>query len=178
MPLEDSDLIKMQFDYAWKWFDFHARQRTTMFNFFIIFAGFIFAAISQIFKANDHKMLLVAIIVSCLGVAISFIFLGLDHRNSKLIELGELYLRYFEVNLFDRTKATCFPVNPKIDNLRPNNIGVFKLKDQLDLSQTGRIVKHRNLMPMVFIIVGVVFVGAVISFVHEYRLPTPPGTAG
>jgi len=83
MPLEDSDLIKMQFDYAWKWFDFHARQRTTMFNFFIIFAGFIFAAISQIFKANDHKMLLVAIIVSCLGVAISFIFLGLDHRNSK-----------------------------------------------------------------------------------------------
>jgi len=54
-----------------------------MFKFFIIFAGFIFAAISQIFKANDHKMLLVAIIVSCLGVAISFIFLGLDHRNSK-----------------------------------------------------------------------------------------------
>jgi len=86
-----------------------------------------------------------------------------------VIELRELYLRYFEVSLFDRTKATCFPVNPKIDNLRPNNIGVFKLKDQLDLSQT---------MPMVFIIVGVVFVGAVISFVHEYRLPTPPGTAG
>lgn len=36
MALDDSDLVKMQFDYAWKWFDFHARQRTTMFNFTII----------------------------------------------------------------------------------------------------------------------------------------------
>lgn len=123
-------------------------------------------------------MLLVAIVVSCLGVAISFIFLGLDRRNSKLIELGELYLRYFEVNFFDRTKATCFPVDPRIDNLHPNNIGVFKLKDQLESSQTGMIVKHRNLMPMVFIIVGAVFVGAVFFFVHEYKLPNLPSAPG
>jgi hypothetical protein len=47
----DSDLYKTQFDYAWKWFDFHAKQRTSMFNFYIIVVGATLGAVAALAKA-------------------------------------------------------------------------------------------------------------------------------
>jgi ABC-type uncharacterized transport system permease subunit len=41
-----SDLHKMPFDYAWKWFAFHAEQRTKMFNFMLIVLGIFATAIA------------------------------------------------------------------------------------------------------------------------------------
>jgi hypothetical protein len=36
-----SDLVKLQFDYAWKWFSFHADQRVKMFNFMLVVFGIL-----------------------------------------------------------------------------------------------------------------------------------------
>lgn len=38
-----TDLHKLQFEYAWKWFSFHADQRTKVFNFMLILVGILAA---------------------------------------------------------------------------------------------------------------------------------------
>lgn len=65
---DPSELQKLRFDYAWKWFNFHAEQRTKMFNFMLIGLG-IFA--SAIVAAIDKKLPLVAMVLSIAGVVVA-----------------------------------------------------------------------------------------------------------
>jgi hypothetical protein len=39
LPDDPSELQKLQFDFAWKWFAYHADQRVKMFNFMLIVFG-------------------------------------------------------------------------------------------------------------------------------------------
>ena len=83
----------MQFDYGWKYFDFHAKQRTTMFNFFILFAGML---------ANAYVLLLskdffvLSLLTAILGVLISVSFIFIDRRNEELVHIAEDILLYTE----------------------------------------------------------------------------------
>jgi hypothetical protein len=43
--ITELELLKLKFDYAWKWFSFHADQRLKMFNFMLVVVG-IFAAVA------------------------------------------------------------------------------------------------------------------------------------
>ena len=47
-------------DLAWKWFDFHAKQRTTIFNFFLIITGIILNAYVLAIK-EDLKQIAIAL---------------------------------------------------------------------------------------------------------------------
>lgn len=87
-----SKLTAAQFDYAWKWFNFHADQRTKMFNFMLITFGFLFAAIANTFE----KAKPVAIAVCAFGVLLAFIFSRLDKRNQQLLSWGEDILHKLE----------------------------------------------------------------------------------
>lgn len=185
--INDQEQIKMQFDYAWKWFDFHARQRTTMFNFFLIFAGFILTAIGQIFRAK-HPDMFVAMVISAIGSTISLLFWGLDVRNGRLIAVGELYLRYFEINLFNRTKGIYFQADPdfKVGNQtwRPRSVGSFSIKDYIDKSENfprqnvcktvfDHFARHRVLNPLIILTIAIVFgAGAVYFFVRMGTAPS------
>jgi hypothetical protein len=176
--ITDKDLLEMQFDYAWKWFEFHATQRTTMFNYFIVFSGFIFAAISQLFKiSSDSGTLLLAAAVATIGGVVSIIFCGFDHRNAKLGEMGQLYLMYFEKNFFDPNKERFFPINPTLGKFRPDAVGVFNLKSYLDTFDhekmcayaLNKVARHRVLIPMISILIALTFFTAAVVFFLEYR---------
>ena len=39
---EYNRLKQVKLDYAWKYFEYHAKQRTAVFNFFIVFSGVFF----------------------------------------------------------------------------------------------------------------------------------------
>lgn len=41
MDENERELFKLRIDYAWKWFDLHAKQRMTLFNYFLIIAGIL-----------------------------------------------------------------------------------------------------------------------------------------
>ena len=77
-------------DYVWKWFEFHAKQRTTMFNYFIVFSIlFINAIISLIAKGFAKDSPVILFILIFIGIIITLIFCGIDHRNKKLLSAGE-----------------------------------------------------------------------------------------
>jgi hypothetical protein len=82
-----SELHKLQFDYAWKWFCFHADQRIKMFNFMLIVFG-IFAA--GVVNALDKNLPSFAIAGLCFfAMVLAGIFTLLDRRNRDLVWLGE-----------------------------------------------------------------------------------------
>lgn len=79
------DLYNARFNYAWKYFDFHATQRTTMFNFFIIFSGFFIGACAQLFREGHYHFVG---ILSLFGFIISFFFIFLERRNEELVHIA------------------------------------------------------------------------------------------
>src|SRR5262245_44298025 len=90
-----SELHKLQFDYAWKWFNFHADQRVKMFNFMLVVFG-IFAA--AIVGAVGKQQAGFTAILCFVGAALAAIFVGLDARNHELLEFAEEVLTYLEKN--------------------------------------------------------------------------------
>src|SRR5689334_12364917 len=93
-PASPSDLRKLQFDYAWKWFSFHADQRTKMFNYMLLIFG-IFAA--GIVNSLDKHIPPVATAILCfIAGALALIFALLDRRNRDLVWLGEDVLMELE----------------------------------------------------------------------------------
>ena len=97
-------LNKARFDYAWKWFEFHARQRTTLLNFFLIIVGVFFAAYGTLYQARIESPGPVSTwairALLGLGALASLLFLMLDLRNRTLVHLAEDILERLEKEFF------------------------------------------------------------------------------
>jgi hypothetical protein len=97
-----------RFDYAWKWFEFHAKQRTTMFNFFLVFTGIIASGIFSLLKepSSNH---LAAAAASVFGCFVSLGFIVLEFRNRALVDCAEdvlLHLEQSEIFSWNEKKGT------------------------------------------------------------------------
>jgi hypothetical protein len=75
---------KIRFELAWRHFDLHARQRTTMFHFFILLVPFVFGGCFFLFKEREMVGSLPAIVAAGAGALLAFIFSLLDLRNKQL----------------------------------------------------------------------------------------------
>lgn len=111
-----SDADKTAYDYAWKWFDFHGKQRMQLFNYFLIITGILANAYVT---ALDKKFFSVGAIVCILGVLQSLAFIVFDVRSRSLTERAEKALHSFEIGkqLFSEYKYNnenvelCLPTN-------------------------------------------------------------------
>jgi hypothetical protein len=92
-PQDVSGLHKLQFDYAWKWFNYHADQRVKMFNFMLVVLG-IFAA--GIVNAFDKAPNTVTAFLCFFAAGLAVVFTFLDRRNRDLVWLGEDVLTHLE----------------------------------------------------------------------------------
>lgn len=152
-PDELSDLDKLRFDYAWKWFSFHADQRTKMFNFMLIGLG-VFA--TGVVSAIDKHWRLEAAVLAVAASMIAYGFRLLDRRNKQLYEVA---LRV----LIDLERGKLFPNGPGIASGPEHN-----RKDLLSEIREGR---HRYLMPLVTWIFVLLFAaGAMWSLTEWWRV--------
>lgn len=85
LPATPTELQKLRFDYAWKWFNFHAEQRTKMFNFMLLGMG-IFA--TALVTAIDKKLALEAAMLSTAAVVVAIVFVLIDRRNKQLYSVA------------------------------------------------------------------------------------------
>jgi hypothetical protein len=163
-----NDLVKIQFDYAWKWFDFHARQRTSMFNFYVIVVAAVFGAIGALLREGQANATI--IVIFCIfGIATSLIFFGFDRRNIRLLSYGEVTLIWLEKNKF-------FPTGTEkvLFDGHMRKIGLLKQEYyKQDSGQVGdpeffgkpKIVSHSNLMMATYVVVIVIlFVLAILVY--------------
>ncbi len=74
----------VRFDYAWKWFAFHADQRTKMFNYMLIVFGIVAAGVVAALDKNfDYVAAVLCVLASFLAGA----FCLLDGRNQRLVRM-------------------------------------------------------------------------------------------
>ena len=85
---------QLQFDYAWKWFSYHADQRVKMFNFMLVVFGFLVAAIVNAVVGKQQPWF--TAILCLIGAALAWIFVALDTRNERLLRFAEEVLTHLE----------------------------------------------------------------------------------
>ncbi len=73
-------------EYGFRWFEFHAQQRTTTFNFYLIIYSGLVAAEAFLLKEEIH---LGSIALSLIMILTSVLFWQLDIRNRQLVGIGE-----------------------------------------------------------------------------------------
>lgn len=83
-------------EHLWRFFALHAQQRVSVFNFFVVLAGVISAAIGGALQAG-RPLNVVVIALGLLLPLLSFVFWRLDQRNSDLIKISERALRSGEM---------------------------------------------------------------------------------
>jgi len=102
-PPEDAratmEFEKMRFELSWRYFDFHARQRTQLFHFFILLAPFMFGGCFYLFKEREMVGYMPGELASCVGALLAFFFYGLDRRNRQIIHASERAIRLIETQL-------------------------------------------------------------------------------
>ena len=94
--------------HAWDYFAFHAQQRQTVFNFFLILVGASIAAYAGTLGKSEaayfHLMIGFLISIS------SLLFWRLDKRNARLVKLAEEPLKDIELRLADRTAISSMKI--------------------------------------------------------------------
>lgn len=80
---------------AWDYFQMHASQRLTTFNFYIVLSTLIAAGLFSTFEGNFDEPLVGCVLGALLSL-FSFVFWKLDDRNRELIKTAESALKFLE----------------------------------------------------------------------------------
>jgi hypothetical protein len=86
-------LFEKRLEYARSFFDHHAKQRMSMFNFFLLFVAFAISGYASLLKEEKSP---VAMWIAIFGAALTICFLALDRRNEELVHISEDVLRTLE----------------------------------------------------------------------------------
>lgn len=93
--MDDAVKIERSMEHAWKYFELHAQQRMTVFNFFLAIAGLVAAGIGVGLQQGGKFSALVSLL-GCFLSLVAFIFWKLDQRVSFMIKHAEATLCYLE----------------------------------------------------------------------------------
>lgn len=93
--MNDSQL-ELEFQYAWDWFSYHARQRLTAFNFFLILMSAVVLGYAQ---AVDNDLPALGVALGALGAFVAIAFWAMDVRNEELVYCGRAALDDLETRL-------------------------------------------------------------------------------
>lgn len=94
------DTEKSQVDFrgqAWQYFELHASQRLTTFNYYIVISTLITTGIFATFS-KDYTAPSLGIAGGLLLLFFSFVFWKLDERNRQIIKGAEAALKFFETS--------------------------------------------------------------------------------
>ncbi len=99
----DQVLLRLKADYAWQWFALHAKQRVTMFNYFLVASGILANAYGLLLR---EQLWTIAMVAAGIGLIVTLVSLGLDSRNRQLVKLGEEVLTEIErLHLFPEPQS-------------------------------------------------------------------------
>jgi hypothetical protein len=78
-------LFERRLDYGWNFFNLEADQRMKMFNFFLLFVGFIVAGYATLLA---NGCLLLSAALACIAGYLTWCFICLDRRNEELVHIA------------------------------------------------------------------------------------------
>ena len=154
-PDKPSEFEKLQFDYGWKWFSYHADQRVKMFNFMLVVFGIFAAAVVNAVGTKQQPGF--AAILCAIGAVLAAIFIALDTRNQYLLRLAEEVLCHLEENAIFGKGTTI-----KDRDGEGIRFGILSRQLSEERSDKGppKIIRHRYLLPLVGVLMLASFVVA------------------
>lgn len=93
--MDENQKLERSMEHAWKYFELHAQQRMTVFNFYLAISGLIAAGIGVSLQQGSRFLFLASLLGIFLSM-VSFLFWQLDARISAMIKRAELALCYIE----------------------------------------------------------------------------------
>ena len=141
----DRELLQLRLDYAWRWFALHAKQRVTMFSYFLLASGILANAYAILVQEEHWGASLVAASIGCFVGLISF---GLDVRNRQLVKLGEDVLSGIE-------REHLFPVRQETEDSDSPAAGILN-RESLG-KEPWLLLKHRFLIGSLELVVAAGF---------------------
>ena len=111
--------VKQKREYAWDYFQLHAGQRMSTFNFFIILAALLTTALASTF-VKDFEWDIVGFFLGSGLIIISFAFWKLDQRVRFLIKHAENALKDLENN-YASSKEKLFVLEESMTEQRIKN---------------------------------------------------------
>ena len=143
----DQALLRLKFDYAWRWFSLHAKQRVTMFNYFLVASGILANAYGVLLREELYGP---GLAVAIIGFFACLVLIGLDTRNDRLVKLGEDVLRTIE-------EAHLFQPEPKSPHKDSPHNGIL---DRDSHFQSHWCLRHETLIRALEVVGAVGFFGA------------------
>jgi hypothetical protein len=145
-------------DYAWKWFNFHAEQRTKMFNYMLVGLGILATAIATMVQKG---LALEASCLSAAGVLLCIAFWFMDYRNRYLYSLAQGVLLQIETTqLFPGESETGI-----VKELSQREGGPKPWRTGIAGGQ------HRFWMPLVIIVFAILFGSAIALAIYMGSSP-------
>jgi hypothetical protein len=153
--IDDRD--KLQFDYAWKWFESHQRQRMIMFYYYCIIVGVLANALVYSYKEDLST---IKIPIGIMGFFTSIAFLFFDIRNRGMAKVGEDILEKLE-------NEVIFP--PDFVDKGGNKMGPLTVDRRIGMREGQKItvkqlfLKHKYWIRGMYVIVALYFLIIVIG---------------
>jgi len=114
--MEDKDRKWLLFEYAWRWFEYHASQRLLAFRFYLIIIGAIgWFFVQKKDSMSESNYIFVGIVL----FVVSLFFLFLEWRNNQLVDCGREALDKLEEEL--QVLNTPYAIRHKDQEKRRNN---------------------------------------------------------
>jgi hypothetical protein len=163
-----AEFEKMRFELAWRHFDFHAKQRTQMFHFFILLTPFLFGGCFILFKEREIMGAWPSIVAALAGGFLAMLFYLLDMRNKQLYRVSQGALLLLESQLL-------------FTDFRPLKVSgtnypgvISKAKELYD---DNHFVRHSMLMGLLYWTAIALFLGLALYFLAVrqgcIKLPVP-----
>jgi amino acid permease len=100
----DIDTKTLALYYAWDHFAYHAQQRQTVFNFFLLLIGGCVAAYSATIGESGATYNYFRSFLGAVLALASLLFWRLDQRNARLVKVSEEALKKLEARMADEIK--------------------------------------------------------------------------
>ena len=148
---------KLQFDYAWKWFESHQRQRMIMFYYYCIIVGVLANALVASYKVNYSSL---RVPIGMMGIITSMAFLIFEIRNRWLCKIAEDILEKLE-------NEVIFPFNfldKKGNKMGPLSVDTrIGMREDQKLTMRKLFFKHKYWIRAMYSIVALFFLVFVIK---------------
>jgi len=131
---EIDDRAKLQFDYAWKWFESHQKQRMVMFYYYCIVVGILANALVASYKESYS---VIRIPIGIMGCVTSLAFFFFDKRNRDLTTEAENILEKLE-------NEVIFP--PDFVDKDGNKMGPLSVERRMGMREDQKLTLKRLLL--------------------------------
>jgi hypothetical protein len=112
-----------KFEHAWRYFQLHATQRITVFNYFLLISGVVASGLAATLQGSQRFSSL-GVVLGLLLTLVSFVFWKLDQRTAFLIKHAELVLIEIEKEASDK-KYQIFNLELELTSGERNNKNVW-----------------------------------------------------